>query len=201
MRYAVIYVRVSTEEQTKGFSLDGQINEVRRYLERKGYTVYEIYIDDGYSGKDFERPAVQKMFRDMQQGKFEAIAVWKVDRLSRSNNDVLTLINHHLKPNDLKLLVSTCDIDSSTTNGYMFISLLSTFAEYERAQIIDRVNNGMQKRAENGKWNGGIILGYDIVEKQLVINTAESQIVQKIFDLRAEGKGYKFIAHSLALHK
>ncbi|WP_017725849.1 recombinase family protein [Halalkalibacterium ligniniphilum] len=128
---------------------------------------------------------------------FEVIAVWKVDRLSRDNEDVLKLINNYLKPNDIKLLVSTCDIDSSTSNGYMFISLLSTFAQYERTQIIERVNSGMEKRHLLGKWNGGIILGYDCIDRRLIINVEEKVIVQEIFELRAEGKGYKAIVNHI----
>lgn len=72
----------------------------------------------------------------------------------------------------------------------MFISLLSTFARYERGTIIDRVNAGMQKRAEKGLWNGGSILGYDSENKRLIINEKESEIVKEIFELRARGKGY-----------
>ncbi|EMI11391.1 recombinase family protein [Anoxybacillus gonensis] len=194
---AAIYVRVSTEEQSKGFSLEGQKYELLNYIKHKGYDLYDIYEDDGYSGKNFDRPAVQRMLRDIENKKLDAVVVWKVDRLSRENTDVLNLINYYLHPNGMKLLVSTCDIDSSTETGYMFISLLSTFAKYERQQIIQRVNNGMKKRAQEGKWNGGIILGYDVVDKKLVVNREESKIVQEIFQLRAQGKGYKFIANYL----
>lgn len=150
---AAIYARVSTDEQAKGFSLDSQVEQLKVYLERKGYTEIEVFIDDGYSGKDYNRPNIQRLFRNLD--KFEAIAVWKVDRLSRNNEHVLSLINNYLKPFNKKILVSTCDIDSSTSNGYMFISLLGTFAEYERTQIVERVYSGMKKRYRSGKWNGG----------------------------------------------
>lgn len=145
-----VYCRVSTEEQSSGFSLDSQSEILQEYARKKGYEIYDLYIDDGYSGKDFNRPEVQRLFRDLRQDKFEAVVVWKVDRISRSNRDVLTLIDLELKPRNKKLLISTCDIDSSTTNGYMFISLLGTFAEYERTIIIERVEMGMSKRAAKG---------------------------------------------------
>lgn len=192
---AAIYARVSTDEQTKGFSLQSQVEQLKIYLERKGYTEIEVFIDDGYSGKDFNRPNIQRLIRNLSS--FDAIAVWKVDRLSRNNEQVLSLINNYLKPFDKKLLISTCDIDSSTANGYMFISLLGTFAEYERTQIIERVSSGMKKRAENGRWNGGIILGYDTKEGELLINEYESSIVKEIFELRASGNGYKSIVNHI----
>lgn len=193
-----IYTRVSTEEQKRtGFSLKGQEDELRAYAKNKGYEVVEVYTDGGHSGKNFNRPDVQRLFNDMRNHKFDAILVWKVDRISRKNRDVLMLIDNELHPRNIKLLVSTCDIDSSTSNGYMFISLLGTFAEYERALIIERVSAGMEKRAMSGMWNGGIILGYDIVDKKLVINEEEKNIVKQIFELRARGLGYKAITNIL----
>ncbi|WP_156289874.1 recombinase family protein [Oceanobacillus salinisoli] len=192
---AAIYARVSTEEQTKGFSLGSQVDQLETYLNRKGYKDLEVFIDDGYSGKDFNRPNIQRLIKNLSS--FDAIAVWKVDRLSRNNEQVLSLINNYLKPYDKKLLISTCDIDSSTANGYMFISLLGTFAEYERSQIIERVSSGMKKRAESGKWNGGIILGYDTEEGELKVNEYESNIVKEIFELRASGHGYKSIVNHI----
>ncbi|MDN4093767.1 recombinase family protein [Brevibacillus agri] len=88
-------------------------------------------------------------------------------------------------------------MDSSTANGYMFISLLGTFAEYERTMIVERVDSGMSKRAESGYWCGGRVLGYDNVDKMLVVNEKESKIVKEIFELRAKGLGYKTIAKRL----
>lgn len=192
-----IYTRVSTEEQKNGYSLKGQEEELKAFAERKGYKVVGVYVDGGHSGKNFNRPDVQRLFNDMRNQKFDAILVWKVDRLSKKNRDVLLLIDNELHPRNMRLLVSTCDIDSSNPNGYMFISLLGTFAEYERALIIERVSSGMQKRAESGKWNGGTLLGYDVVDKTLVINEEESKIVKQIFELRASGLGYKAITHIL----
>lgn len=192
-----IYGRVSLEEQTDGFSLAAQEEILKAYAKQKGFEVYDIYIDGGESGKNFERPQVQRMFRDLEQNKLDTILIWKVDRLSRNNTDVLNLIDNFLKPRKKRILVSTGDIDSSTTMGYMFISLLSTFARYERESIIDRVKMGMEKRAKEGKTNGGKMLGYDSVDGFLKINLEEAKIVQTIFRLRAERWGYKKIANYL----
>lgn len=194
---AAIYIRVSTEEQKNNFSLKAQESIIREYAERKGIEVFDVYCDDGYSGKDYNRPEVQRLFRDLNDDKFDVILVWKVDRLSRNNTDVLTFIDKHLTPSNKKLVITSIDIDSSTTTGYMFISLLSTFARYERATIIDRVNSGMQKRAEEGLWNGGKVFGYDNVMKKLVVNETESKIVEEIYTFRAEGMGYKSIVNTL----
>lgn len=194
---AGIYIRVSTEEQKQGHSLEAQESMLKEFADKKGYEIYDVYNDGGYSGKNFNRPEIQRLLRDLKDDKIDVILVWKVDRLSRNNTDVMSLIDIELTPRKKSLIITSIDMDSSSPTGHMFISLLSTFARYERATIIDRVKAGMQKRAEKGYWNGGSILGYDSVDKKLIINENESKIVREIFQLRAEGKGYKFIVNIL----
>lgn len=193
-----IYTRVSTEEQAKeGFSLKAQEDILRKYAESKNLEVYDTYSDDGYSGKSYERPEIQRLFKHLYEGKFQAILVKTVDRISRRLSDISKLQDEVLLPNNCRLLVSDNNLDSSTLDGKMFINLIGTFAEYERGMIINRVKTGMEKRAEQGYWNGGIVLGYDNVNKQLVINKEEAFLVKRIFELRADGRGYKFIAKNI----
>ncbi|MGH0555537.1 recombinase family protein [Bacillus pretiosus] len=194
---AGIYIRVSTEEQKQGHSLEAQESMLKEFADKKGYEIYDVYNDGGYSGKNFNRPEIQRLLSDLKDDKIDVILVWKVDRLSRNNTDVMSLIDTELTPRKKSLIITSIDMDSSSPTGHMFISLLSTFARYERATIIDRVKAGMQKRAEKGYWNGGSILGYDSVDKKLIINENESEIVREIFQLRAEGRGYKFIVNIL----
>ncbi|MCR2805404.1 recombinase family protein [Paenibacillus soyae] len=195
---AALYLRVSTEEQKReGFSLAAQEEILKGYCESKEYQIYDIYDDGGYSGKDFNRPRMQQLLRDLREDKFDIVLAVAVDRISRNNLDVLTLVEKELHPRGKKLLISTCDIDSSTETGKMFISLLGTFAEYERRLIISRVKKGMDKRAREGKWNGGMMLGYDSFNGELIVNKEEAEIVREIFELRALGKGYKYIARTL----
>lgn len=190
-----IYTRVSTEEQAKeGFSLEAQRELLERYAKDNGYEVYDTYCDDGYSGKNYNRPEIQRLFKHLYEGKFQAILVKSVDRISRRLSDISKLQDDVLVPNNCRLLVKDNNLDSSTSEGKMFINLLGTFAEFERGMIISRVKSGMEKRAEQGNWNGGVVLGYDNVKKQLVVNEKEALIVKRIFELRADGKGYKYIA-------
>jgi site-specific DNA recombinase len=192
---AALYLRVSTEEQRKeGFSLGAQKEILKAYCVSKGFEEFDVYDDGGYSGKDFNRPAMQRLLRDSREGKFDIVLAVAVDRISRNNREALTFVDLELHPRGQKLLISTCDIDSSTEMGKMFISLLGTFAEYERKLIVGRVKKGMEKRAGEGLTNGGRILGYDSVEGKFVVNDDEAAIVKEIFELRAEGKGYKTIA-------
>lgn len=140
---------------------------------------------------------MQQLLRDLHQDKFDIVLAIAVDRISRSNLDVLKFVDEELHPRGKKLLISTCDIDISTETGKMFISLLGTFAEYERRLIISRVKKGMEKRASEGKFNGGVMLGYNAVNGALVVNEDEAETVREIFELRALGKGYKSIVNVL----
>lgn len=193
-----LYLRVSTEEQrNEGFSLAAQEETLRKYCESKGFEVYDVYNDGGYSGKDFNRPSMQQLLRDLQDDKFDVVLAVAVDRISRNNKDVLTFVDCELHPRGKKLLISTSDIDSSTETGHMFISLLGTFAEYERRLIVSRVKKGMEQRATEGLSNGGAMLGYDSINGKLVVNEEEATIVEEIFKLRVQGYGYKKIADTL----
>ncbi|GMR63939.1 MULTISPECIES: recombinase family protein [Bacillus] len=190
-----IYIRVSTDEQAKeGFSLQAQEDHLRQYAKAKGYEVYDVYSDEGYSGKDYNRPEIQRLFKDLSQEKFKGILVKSVDRVSRRVSDVTKLIDDVLVPRNSYIVISDANLDSSTTGGIAIIHFLATFAQLERSMIVQRVKAGMSKRAELGYWNGGHVLGYDIKNKELKVNAEEAEIIRKVFNLRAEGKGYKKIA-------
>jgi len=191
-KVAAIYARVATREQLSDLSIEDQIEQLKTFLNKKGYTDIEVFADEGYSGNNFNRPEFQRLITNLEG--FEAIAVWKIDRLSRNNDEVLGLINNYLKPSNKKLLVSTCDIDSSTPNGYMFLSLLVTFSEYERKIRFESISNGMKRRARLGKWSGRVMIGYNLNNGELAINKRESLIVKEIFELRSNMKSYKSIA-------
>lgn len=79
-----LYVRLSTEEQAEeGFSIKGQIDVLEEYCKRNNYKVFEIYKDEGISGKSLERPSLKKLFKDSEEGNFNMVMVWKISRLSR----------------------------------------------------------------------------------------------------------------------
>jgi site-specific DNA recombinase len=86
---AAIYTRVSTERQAEeGFSLEAQHDILMNVLERKELILYRVYSDPGVSGGSFKRPGVQQMLTDMKAGKFQAILIHKLDRLSRNLGDL-----------------------------------------------------------------------------------------------------------------
>lgn len=195
---AVIYARVSTEEQVReGFSIQAQIAELERYAELKNYEIIKQYIDEGASGKSIAgRPQIKRLIKDAQDGHFEIVMVYKIDRLARKLRDALE-ISDTLELHNVKLLSLKEDFDTSTPHGKTSFQIMCSFAELERNNIVDRVKMGMIQRAKEGKYNGGRVFGYDSKNKELFINEQEASVVKKIFDYAEQEMGWKAITRRL----
>lgn len=198
------YARVSTRGQAEdGFSIDGQLEALRasNYL---GHTVVEEYIDRGISGKSMEnRPALLKMLDDAKKNKFDELVVWKINRVARSNLDLLK-IYETLDSYGVSLRSITESFDTSTPTGKLLFTLLGGIGEFERETIVEHVKQGMWQRSKLGFHNGGKMIGYrskaiedSRVKSTLVIVPEEAEIVRFIFELYINGKGYKHIAYKL----
>ncbi|WP_255249831.1 recombinase family protein [Bacillus sp. FJAT-45066] len=193
-----IYCRVSTEEQaTEGYSISAQLQTLRQYAHLYGWSIAEEYVDEGISGKDIKgRPAMQRMISDVEKDKFQAVLVWKISRLSRNMLDTLVLLDK-FEEYDVKFISYSENFDTSSPIGKLVVQLMASIAEMERNTLSENVKLGMTQRAKEGSWNGGLVFGYDSIEKELVVNSKESEIVQIIFTLYAEGNGLKAIANHL----
>jgi len=197
-RPAAIYVRVSTEEQaTEGFSIQAQISDLERYALQNNFEIVSRYVDEGFSGKSIEgRPQMKRLLRDAAQRMFQAIIIYKTDRLARSTKNSIE-IAETLKMYDIQLLSLTENLDLTTLNGMAMYQFMSTMNEFERGKTVERVKWGMSERARQGQYNGGIVLGYDAVNKKLVVNEDEARIVQTIFNHAEQGLGLKAITRRL----
>lgn len=198
IKRAVIYARVSTEEQaTEGFSIKAQVSELYRQAELLKMEVVHEYIDEGVSGKSISgRPEMKRLLTDARQKKFDIVLVYKLDRVSRKLKDALE-ISDELERNNVQLMSLQENFDTTTPMGKMVFQMISSFAELERNTIVGRVKMGMTERAKQGKFNGGLCLGYDSVNKHLVINEDEAIIVKEIFNLAEQGYGLKAIARRI----
>lgn len=198
MRKVAIYVRVSTREQAEeGYSIGAQLEKLRAYCDIKGWIVVEEYVDAGYSGGKLERPAIQKLIKDIKSNKFDMVLVYKLDRLSRSQKDTLFMIEDVFHPNNVKFSSIQENFDTSTPLGMAMAGILSVFAQLERAQIKERMSLGAEARASEGLWHGGGFdpIGYDYIKSngkkgggRLVINEYEALQIRKIFDLFEAGE-------------
>jgi DNA invertase Pin-like site-specific DNA recombinase len=143
---AALYLRVSTMEQT---TLNQEL-ELKKYCERENFEVYKIYKDEGISGIKTTRPALDSMLQDMRNKLFEAIIVWKFDRLGRSTAHLLQVLEE-LKNRNIRLIATSQNIDTDTPMGKFFFIILSGFAEMERELIRERIKLGLERRRKEGK--------------------------------------------------
>jgi DNA invertase Pin-like site-specific DNA recombinase len=171
---AAIYLRVSTAAQTT----ENQSLELRRYCDRQGWTVTKEYADHAVSGTQHERPALNEILLDAQQGKFDVLVVWKIDRLARSTAHLLEILNL-LRASHVDFCSSTQGIDTTTAHGRMVFTFLGAIAEFERELITERVTAGIARAKQNGVQFGRPRVGFDI---------------NKALELRKEGLSWGTLA-------
>ena len=188
----VIYIRVSSERQVKGYSLDGQKHYLAECAERRGMTVLDIYVEEGKSGKSIEgRTEFQRMLDDIQSGKVHTdyVLVFKLSRFGRNARDVLNSLEFIMKYG-VHLMCVEDGLDFSTSMGKMMITILGAVAELERENIIAQSLLGREEKAKSGGWNGGfapygyrLVKGDDKSEGKLETVPEEKAVVQLVFDM------------------
>lgn len=188
---AAIYIRVSTTEQAEeGYSVQSQIDKLTAYCMAMDYTIYDTYIDPGYTGSNINRPAMQQLIADVKKGHIDIVIVMKLDRLSRSQKDTLYLIEDVFITNDCDFVSVTESFDTTSPMGRAMIGILAVFAQFERERIKERMMDGKIERAKSGKamaW-GHVPIGYDFVDGNYIVNEYEAALVRRCFDLLESGK-------------
>lgn len=192
---AAIYIRVSTEEQAKeGFSIQAQLRILEAFCVLKGCTSVVTFIDERYSAKNLRRPKIRELLAACRESQFDLVVVWRLDRLSRSIRDTLTVIEDILQPNGVTLASATENIDTSTVSGRLMLNILAVFAQNERETIEERVRMVTQDLARQGRHLGGVPpLGYKIVKGQYEIDTTKAAIVRGIYARYDAGHTYSDI--------
>ena len=157
-----VYVRWSTDEQENGTTLEVQTESCQYFIKSQGWEFDPnlVYVDDGYSGGNTERPALTTLRKAIEAGEIQAVVVYKLDRLSRRVVDCVKLVREEWYGRCS--LFSTAErFDTESPVGKMIFNILISFAEFERDVIRDRTQSGKKKRASQGR-NAGhkYIYGY-----------------------------------------
>lgn len=193
------YIRVSTERQVEGYSIEGQITQIEQYCQFNGYVLVDIYADRGISGKSMNRPELQRMLNDAKNGKLDCVMVYKTNRLARNTSDLLTIVEElHRQNVEFFSLSERMEVKNST--GKLMLQILASFSEFERNTILENIYTGQRQRALEGYYQGNLPLGYNNIpdnKKELMINQHEANIVKYIFESYAKGHGYRKIANAL----
>lgn len=192
-----LYPRVSTEDQSRfGHSLDEQEEHLKKLCDFKEYEIYKIYREEGVSAKNTNRPKFQEMIQDMKNGKINKIIVYKLDRLTRSIKDlenICTLLEEYHC--DLESVAE--EINTGNANGKFFIRMLTILAQLEIERTSERTKFGLLGAAKKGHFSGQSPIGYRKINKKLVIDEVESEVVKDIFKSYLSGSSVCSIAKQL----
>ena len=175
-----LYVRVSSQEQTEGYSIGEQTERLTKYAEAMGWEVYKVYVDPGYTGSNMDRPGLNMMIKDIEDGKIDTVVVYKLDRLSRSQFDTLFLIEKVFLANNTDFVSMTENFNTNSPLGRAMIGFLAVFAQLEKDKINERTIMGKEARAKEGKWGGGSSepIGYDYDPNTELLNINEYEKLQ-----------------------
>jgi DNA invertase Pin-like site-specific DNA recombinase len=141
----VIYARVSTEEQ----DVNKQVEECVEFCKNRGYELVGIYKDIISGAKD-SRPNLDLLMKDSYSKKFDGVVVWKLDRLGRSLQHLIKIVQDWEKYN-INLIVVTQQIDTTSAMGRFIFYLFGAIAEFERELISERTKLGLKKAVNVGK--------------------------------------------------
>jgi len=183
-----IYVRVSTDEQVQeGFSVRAQTEKLKTYALLKDWEIFDLYADEGISGKNIvDRPAINRLIEDIQNGKVNNVLVFKVDRLTRSTKDLIELVDLFEDCN-CAFNSLTESIDTDTPSGRMFLKIIGIFAEFERENLVTRLKLGFERKVKEGYTLANSTLSYGYIkpkgQKIQTIEPDEAKIVKEIFSM------------------
>ncbi|MBF0562264.1 MAG: recombinase family protein [Alphaproteobacteria bacterium] len=182
-----IYTRKSSEEglDMEFNSLDAQREACAAYIasqKAEGWLeLPERYDDGGFSGGTLERPALKRLLTDIQNNRVDVVVVYKIDRLSRALMDFAKLVDV-FDAHKVTFVSITQSFNTTTSMGRLTLNILLSFAQFEREVIGERIRDKFAASRRKGMWMGGNPpLGYDVVNRKLVVNEPEAELVRLIF--------------------
>ena len=183
-----IYTRKSTEEglDMDYNTLDAQREAGEKYVEamkHEGWRIIpDLYDDGGFSGGNMDRPGLKKLIEDIKAGRIDTVVVYKVDRLTRSLADFAKLVEV-FDAYGTSFVSVTQHFNTQDSMGRLTLNILLSFAQFEREVTGERIRDKFAASKKKGMWMGGPPpLGYDVVDRKLIINPVEAEQVKYIFE-------------------
>jgi DNA invertase Pin-like site-specific DNA recombinase len=187
-KHCAIYCRKSSDEglDTDFNTLDAQREACEAYItsqQAEGWKAINTqYSDGGYSGGNLDRPALQRLLDDIKDGKVHTIVVYKIDRLTRSLMDFAKLVDV-FDEHGVTFVSVTQSFNTTTSMGRLTLNVLLSFAQFEREVSAERIRDKIAASKKKGMWMGGNPpIGYEAMDRKLIINTEDAKIAQHIFE-------------------
>ena len=186
---AGLYIRVSTERQVKeGYSVSAQKENLSKFAKQQGWKIFDIYADEGISGKNIkDRPEVKRLIEDIKQKRVDIVVLYKFDRLTRDSKDTEDIIELIQQCGIQVFTLSGGVVDVSTATGRFSVRISGAVAQLEREQTIERIKVALEQKVKQGYTLAcaTTCYGYNRKkhEKEQTINREEAKVVKRIFKI------------------
>ena len=201
-----IYTRKSSEEglEQDFNSLAAQREACEAYVAsqaHEGWRVIKARFDDGgWSGGTLDRPALQALIEENRAKRIDVVVIYKIDRLSRSLMD-FSRLSELFDEYGVSFVSITQHFNTTTSMGRLMLNVLLSFAQFEREITGERIRDKIAASKKKGMWMGGIVpLGYNAVDRRLIINEPEAELIRTIFGLYLE-HGSARVVHQIAAER
>jgi DNA invertase Pin-like site-specific DNA recombinase len=148
VRTIALYARVSTRKDSQ--NTETQLMPLREFAQSRGFSIFQEYVDVGWSGAKERRPQLDRMMADAKKKRFEAVVVWRFDRFARSTKHLITALGE-FGSMGIDFISMSESIDTSTPMGRLVFTILGAVAEMERELIRERVQAGVDRAKKQGK--------------------------------------------------
>ena len=198
-----VYTRKSSEEglEQDFNSLQAQREACEAFIKSQAGEGWRLvktaYDDGGISGGTMDRPALQRLLSDIDEGRIDTVVVYKVDRLTRSLADFAKMVEI-FDAHQVSFVSITQQFNTTTSMGRLTLNVLLSFAQFEREVTGERIRDKIAASKKKGMWMGGFCsLGYDIRDRRLVVNQEESKLVRHIYKRYLELGSVRLLKHDL----
>lgn len=200
-----LYLRLSKDDERAGesLSIENQRKVLTSYVEEQGWTIHDEYVDDGYSGTDFNRPGIQRMLEDAKTGKINLIICKDMSRFGRNYIQVGQYTDYIFPMYNIRFIALTDNVDTANSDsaGMDMLPIVNVFNEWYAANTSKKLRAVIETNAKAGKYKTTFAAyGYDKgddANKTPVINPETAPVVKHIFEMRAAGNNLRKIAEEL----
>lgn len=202
---AGIYVRLSQEDMRVGesLSIENQKLILTKYVAEQGWNIVDTYVDDGYSGTDFNRPAVTRLLDDAKMGKINLIIVKDLSRFGRNYIQVGQYIDYIFPTYNIRFIALNDNVDTLNANSTAMdmMPIMNVFNEWHAANTSKKIKAVIEANCKAGKYRAtnapyGYVKGND--ENRLPVpDEPAASIVRRMFEMRSQGISPRHIADML----